>query len=137
MAAFVLRDASIVINSVDLSNRCTKVEIKSKRNMEDNTTMGATGLGRLPGLRDEGITATFKQDLAAAEVDQTLTPLYENGTAFTIVIKASSAAVSTTNPKWTATCYLEQYNPIGGDVGSVAETDVQFTVDGVWVRATS
>lgn len=137
MAAFVLRDASIVVNGVDLSNRCTKVELASKRSMEDNTTMGATGMGRLPGLRDEQITATFKQDLAAAEVDQTLTPLYENGTAFTVVIKATSAATSTTNPKWTATCYLEDYKPISGSVGSVAETDVTFTIDGVWVRATS
>lgn len=137
MAKFVLRDASVVVNAVDLSDHVASVEINMSAEDVATTAMGATGVTRLPGLRDESFTITWRQDFAAAEVDATLFPLYSGGTSHTVVVKPTSAAVGATNPTFTGTCYLLEYAPLSGEVGSVADSDTTFVVDGVITRATS
>lgn len=137
MAHLVLTDASVVVNGVDLSDHVSEVSLETSRNIEEDTAMGATGVSRLAGLRDESITLTMRQDFAAAEVDATLWPLYSAGTAFTVVVKPTSAAVGATNPTFTATCLIEEYSPVSGEVGSVLDTEITMPVDGVIVRATS
>lgn len=135
MAKFVLKDASIVVNSVDLSDHCVSVEMSMSAEDVPTTAMGATGVTRLPGLRDESINVTWRSDFAAAKVDATLAPLYTGGTSHVVVVKPTSAAVSATNPKYTATCYLLEFSPVSGEVGSVADVETTFVVDGVTVRA--
>ena len=99
--------------------------------------MGAEGMQRLAGLRDESIDVAFRQDFAAAQVDATLWPLYSGGTSFTVEIRPTSAAVGAGNPKWTGTCLIAEYTPVDGSVGDVAGADVTFEVDGVLTRATA
>ena len=135
MAKFILRDASVVVNSVDLSDHVESVEVQMGRDDVTNTSMGAQGVGRLPGLRDESFTVTWHQDFAASKVDATLTGLYTAGTSHTVVVKATSAAVSATNPSWTGTCYLLDYPPVSGSVGDSATSDTTFVVDGIITRA--
>lgn len=137
MAHLVLRDASVVLNGVDLSDHVAEVALETSRNIEDDTAMGASGMSRLAGLRDESISLTMRQDFAASEVDATLWPLYDAGTAFTAVIKPTSAAVSATNPSYTATVIIEEYAPLSGDVGSVLDAEITLSVDGVITRATA
>lgn len=135
MAKFVLVNASITVNGVDLSDHCRSVEINQSAADVEATCMGATGVGRLQGLRDESFVVTWAQDFASSKVDATLNALYSAGTAHTVVVKATSAAVSATNPKWTATCLLLDYNPIAGKTGDLAEAPTTFKVDGVITRA--
>lgn len=135
MAKHMIRDASLVVNGVDLSAHTKSVEISSSAEDVNVTAMGATGVQRVPGLRDESLSVTWLQDYAAAKVDATLSPLYTGGTSFTVVVKPTSAAVSATNPSFTATCYLLEYQPIAGEVGSAHEVESTFVVDGVWTRA--
>lgn len=137
MAHLVLRDASVVVNGVDLSDHVSEVALGTSRNIEEDTAMGANGVSRLAGLRDESITLTMRQDFAAAEVDATLWPLYSGGTAFTVVVKPTSAAVGATNPTFTATCLIEEYAPLSGSVGDVLDAEISLAVDDVIVRATS
>lgn len=136
MAKFVLKDASIVVNSVDLSDHCASVEISMSAEDVVTTAMGATGVTRLPGLRDESFNVTWRSDFASAKVDATLAPLYTGGTSHTVVVKPTSAGVSATNPTYTGTCYLLEFSPIAGEVGSVADVETTFVVDGVITRAT-
>ena len=137
MAHLVLRDASVVVNGVDMSDHFAEIALETSRNIEEDTAMGAEGVSRLPGLRDESITGTLRQDFAASEVDATFWPLYSAGTAFTVVVKPTSAAVSATNPSFTATCLIEEYSPLSGEVGSVLDAEITMPVDGVITRATS
>jgi len=137
VAKFVLKDASVVVNSVDLSDHVASVEISMGAEDVATTAMGATGVTRLPGLRDESITVTWRSDFAAAKVDATLAPLYTGGTPHTVVVKPTSAAVSATNPTYTGTCYLLEFAPIAGGVGDVADVETTFVVDGVITRATA
>jgi hypothetical protein len=50
MASFVLTNAYVKINSVDLSDHVRSVKINYSAETPDNTAMGATTHSRLPGL---------------------------------------------------------------------------------------
>jgi hypothetical protein len=127
MAIHVLRNATIVVNSVDLSDHCSSVTIETSFDEAEAPTFGATYRTRLQGLGDANITAHFHQDYAAGSVDTTLWPLSQSGATFPVVVKPTSSAVSATNPSYTMTAVLTSYNPIDGEVGDVSGTDVTFT----------
>lgn len=137
MAKLVYLDCYLVVNGVNLSNRASSVEIQSQQEDVDLTAFGADGKQRGMGLKDEQVTVTYKQDFAAANVDATNWPLYQNRTAFTIEVRPTSGAVSATNPKWTGTAYLAEYTPIAGSIGEGAEAEVTYLIDGVLTRATA
>ena len=130
-----IANPTITVNGVDLSDHARAVEINQSAADVDTTCMGETGVTRMQGLRDESFVVTWAQDFAASKVDATLNALYTAGTAHTVVVKATSAAVSATNPKWTATCVLLDYNPIAGSPGDLTEAPTTFKVSGIIVRA--
>lgn len=136
MAKHILRDAYVLINSVNLSDHVESVEVGWKISDEEVTTMGASGKSRLAGLEDNDIKVNWLQDYAAASVDATLAPLVR-AAAFPIEIRPTSAAVSATNPKFTANVVLTDYSPVAGDVGSAHKVSTSFVVDGVITRATA
>jgi hypothetical protein len=137
VAKMVFTNGYVLVNGVDLSDHAVSIEVDGKAEDIETTSMGAAGKGRLPGLRDEAIKIKWRQDFAASKVDATLAPLYTGGTSFAIEIRPVNSARSTTNPAYTATVYLLDYNPIAGEVGKVLDVDTTFTVDGVMLRQTS
>ncbi|WP_055563604.1 hypothetical protein [Streptomyces atriruber] len=126
MAKLVLRDCSIVVNSVDLSDHVSSVEITLVKDEIETTNFSGQGRERVAGLKDDAITVNFQQDFAAGEVNATLYPLWNNETEFTVVVKPTASAVSVSNPSYTATCILLEYQPLSGDVGDLSETEVTF-----------
>lgn len=139
MAVQVLKNCSVVINGVDLSDHCSKVTIATTYNEVDVTAFGANFKQIVQGLGDASITADFFQDYAASSVDATLWPLNNSGSIFPIVVKPSSVAVSASNPSYTMQAVLTDYNPIDGAVGDVTNTSVKFSNSGTAgvVRATA
>jgi len=136
MANFVLKDASIVIGGVDLSNHCKSVSISYDAESQDNTVMGDTTRSMIGGLLNYGIEAEFTQDYASGSVDATLFPLV--GTTAVVVIKATSGAVSATNPKFTATALITAFSPVTGSVGDLAVSSCTMVPGGsTLARATS
>ncbi len=137
MAKFINRDISVTVNSVNLSTHAFSVEITGEKDQIDVSGFSSSGAREyLPGNQDDTIVVSFLQDFAAALVDATLWPLFLNNTTFPVVIKPTSAAVSATNPTYTATCALYTYSPLNGELGSRSETQVTFKVaTGVIVRA--
>jgi len=135
MAEIVLKDASVVVNSVDLSSRVSSVTINYSAEILDKTAMGANSRSRIAGLKDFSIDVEFNQDYATSNVDATLFPLV-GAAAFSIVVKPTSGAVSTTNPSYSGNVLLESYSPIAGGVGELEKTSVTFPGDGDLTRAT-
>jgi hypothetical protein len=135
MSVSVLKDAYVVLNSVNLSAMVKSVTIKDDVEAHDVTTMGQTAKIEAPGLYAPGLSITFKQDRAAGALDATLTAI--RGTTAAIEIRPSSASVSATNPKWTATVFVKSYNPIGGNIGEYEDAPVEFGMATGWTRATS
>lgn len=135
MATFVLTDASVVINAVDLSDHVRQVTLNVEADGQEDTAMGDSWRSRLGGLKDSSVEIEFNQDFAASEVDATLWPLF--GTTTTVTIKPTSSAVSATNPSFSGSMLLTEYPPLDGSVGDVATTSVTFEGAGTITRATA
>lgn len=125
MAQMVLKDASITINSVDLSDKSNSVELNYEVEAVEVTAFGGNR-SFIGGLQNNSVTIEFMQDFAATEVEATIFPLV--GTQTTIVIKPTSGAVSSTNPSYTITgAYLASHTPVSATVGELAMTSLTFT----------
>lgn len=135
MATFHFNDASITINSVDLSDHATSVDVSTDVNILDDTHFGDDWEGKIPGMRSWSATVNFSQDFAASEVDATLWAA--DATAVTCVFKPTSDAVGSTNPSFTGTAIVSYGGPLQGQVGSKASTSVTLTGSGALTRATS
>ena len=129
MAAFVFKDAVLVVNSVDLTLFSNSITLNYSAELQDASCFGVDTRINLAGLKDWSIDVTFKQDFAAAAVDATLFPLV-GAVAFPITLKPTSAAISATNPEFQGTAVLGTYNPFGGSVGDLAAATVTFNPGG-------
>jgi hypothetical protein len=138
MAKQILRDCDIVVNAVNFSDHVSSVEINASKDDIDTTSFDGSGRERKAGLQDNSFVINFQQDFAASEVDATLWPLWNGETEFTVTIKPTTAAVSTTNPSYSGTCILLEYSPLNGSTGELSETSVTFPVQrGTFARATA
>lgn len=135
MAIFVLTDAAVTINAVNLSGLVRKVTVKTMADDKDATAMGATYHARLGGLKDWTVDVEFNQDFNTSQADATLFPIL--GTSVTVTAKSSSAANSTTNPQYSGSAILKEYSPIDNAVGDLAVTKASFVGAGTLTRLTS
>lgn len=124
MAKFVLKDAFISVDAINLSDHCSSVTIETTFDEVDLTGFGATYKQIGQGLGDATITLNVFQDFQAASVDATLWPLSQSGASFNVIVRATSAAASPTNPQYNMTGVLLNYSPIAGDIGAAATTPV-------------
>lgn len=135
MAQIVLTDASVTVNSVDLSDHVTQVVINYDGDQVEITAMGDTSHKFTGGLYNITCSVDFQQDFAASSVDATLSALVNTTT--TVVIKPTSGAVAADNPSFTlADTYVSGYQALNGSVGDLSTTSVEF-VGGTLTRATS
>lgn len=132
MAVFVLTDAAVTINAVNLSGLVKKVTVKTTADDKDSTAMGATYKARLGGLKDWTMDVEFNQDFGASQVDATLFPLL--GTNSTVTAKSTSAANSATNPQFSGTALLKGYTPLQNTVGDLAAATANFVGAGTLSR---
>lgn len=138
MAKIILTNCFIDVNGTDFSDHASSVEISASKDDIDTTSFDGSGRERKAGLQDNSFTINFQQDFAAGEVDAVLWPLWNNETEFTVTVRPTSAAVSSTNPSYSGTCILLEYSPLNGAVGELSETEVTFPVQrGTFARATA
>lgn len=136
MAKQTLLLSYIALNSTDLSNYCSKIELSAEVADEDATTFGSGGWNEvLAGLRSFELALTFKQDVAASAIDSIMWALF--GTVVTFEARMNNAVVGTSNPKYTGSVLVKEWTPINGSVGDVAEVDVTYPGSGALARATS
>ena len=135
MAKLVLTNPSIVIGSTDLSNYVTSVTLDTKYDIVETTAFGDTAKKRVAGLADNSISLEFQQDFASSAVEATIYPLL--GTAATIAIKPVNTTVSTTNPSYSVSAVVAEWQPLKGGIGQLATASVTWPVSGAITKATS
>lgn len=135
MPSFVLTDARIEINAVNMSPFCTSATLKLEVDDQEDTAFGDTYRSRVPGLKDWSCDFDFNSDFAASAVDQTLWPLF--GTSVSIKIRPTSGSISATNPEYSGQVLVTEYTPIDGGVGDLATTKVSWPGNGTLSRATT
>ena len=125
MAVFLNNGVVVTFNSVDLSPYVTSVTVNQSFDELEVTAMGDTAHKFAKGLEASTITLDFLNDNAAATVIPTLRAAY--GTTVTLVIKQSTAAVSATNPSYTASVLVNNLQNINGAVGDISSQSITFT----------
>ena len=86
MAVFVLSDASVTINTIDLSSYVTSVTFTYEKDAVETTAMGASGHVMIGGLQNLSVALEMNNDQAASKTLETLWSATGSG-ANTLVIK--------------------------------------------------
>jgi hypothetical protein len=126
MAVLSLKDATITINSVALSDHANSVTVNYEIDSIEVTAFGSGGHTFAGGLQNNSVEIALMQDFATSNVEATVYPLV--GTTTTLVIKPTSSAVGATNPSYTiSNAFLASHTPVAGAVGELAMTTLTFT----------
>jgi hypothetical protein len=125
MAVFAFTDASVVINTINLSTYVTSVTVNYEKDSVETTAMGASGHVFTGGLQNLSVTVEFNNDQAAASVLETLWSATGSGSN-TLVIK--NLSTGTPNPTFTiSNAYLAASTPVNGAVGELSKQSITFT----------
>jgi len=135
VAKFVATDYDITIGGTDFSASLAAVTLDVSADEQETTAFGDSFRSRIGGLKDASVSLDFHQDFGAASVDATLWPLL-GGTA-QIVVKPTSSSASATNPSYTFTALVTQYQPFASNVGDLATLSVTWPVTGAVTRGTA
>lgn len=118
MAKNILRNASLKVNGVLLSDHTKKVATNFKWDRVETSAMGSIYKNYLLGLADASITCDFYNDTAAGSVYATLQPLAGSNTPFEVeVIQDSTLSTSATNPRLIMWSVLDGFDFVNGEVG--------------------
>lgn len=138
MAKHVLYNASVVVNSVDLSDHVESVTYEEGIEGQRADAMSETQKYEMPGLIEiSDITVNFYQDYAASKVYATIHPLVVARSTFTVTVKADAGANATTNPAFSITCFVRKAPFVSGSHGERHMSQVTFAPAGVQSIATS
>jgi len=135
MAAFMLYNCSVVVNSIDLSDHVTSITFTENAAELETTAMGDSNVTLIGGLKSGSIDLEFNQDMQASETQATIRGLL--GTVTTVVIKSDASAVSAANPSWTFSALVTEWPSVNGAVGELATATVSWPLSGAVVEATS
>lgn len=135
MAVFSFTDGRVELNANVLSTYVTSASLEISGDELESTAMGATYRSRIGGLKDWSVSLEFNQDVAASALDSIIFPLLN--TVVTIKLRATSSAIGTSNPEYSGSVLVSQWNPFGNAVGELAKVSVQWPGAGTLSRATS
>jgi predicted secreted protein len=135
MPKFAATDFNVLINGANFSTSLNSVELTLSADDLETTAFGGEWRTRIAGLKSGSITLNFMQDFGSASVDATLYPIF--GSNATVVIKPTSATVSSTNPAYTAVALVTAYSPYSSSVGDIATLSVTWPTTGTVTRATA
>lgn len=140
MARLVLTDAYVVLASTDISQYVTSVTLSSTLDVVETTGMSSTSRTRVAGLRDNQVVLEFNQDFASGALETLIYPsdaTTKIGTAVAMTIKPTSAATSATNPSYSFSALITEWQSVSGSVGELATVSVTWPISGAITKATS
>ena len=135
MSTFMLSNASVTINSVDLSSYVTSITLSQSADSLEDTAMGDTSRSYIGGLKSGSVDIEFNADFAASKTEATIFPLV--GTSTAVVVKPVDASVSATNPSYTFNAICTEWDTLNGSVGEIATHSVSWPITGAITKATS
>lgn len=124
MANLVFSDAYVAFNSTALSTATQHVDISFTRTTVDDTVMGANTKSNFPSLRDWKANITFAQDFDASNMDAICYTLFNASSTqnrFLLEFRPTSAAVTSSNPRYTGYGMIADYSPMDGNVGDFGQ----------------
>ena len=122
MAIFVLTDASVTVNTVNLSTYVTSVTLNYEKDAIETTAMTATGHVFVGGLQNLSVSLEMQNDEAAAKTMETLFAATGSGSN-TLVVKNTATGATFT----CSNMFLQSSTPVNGSIGELATQSITFT----------
>ena len=129
MAALVLTNAYITINSVNLSDHIASVTLTTADDVIETTAFGSTARTRVAGLADNSVTLEFNQDYATSALEATIYPTLGTGVSMTV------RPVAGVSPAYSFTALVSEWTPLNGAVGELATASVTWPISGVITKS--
>lgn len=146
MAKFAATDLSITVDGLDISDYCFSVDTPDAKDQIDVSGFNPTGSREfVPGTRDQTITLGVLQDFAATSsgtvvaIHAKLNTLYTTSSAFLVTLKPTSGALGASNPKFSGTAQMYEYDGLNAQLNNRAEITVTLrpASGAVWAWATA
>jgi hypothetical protein len=128
MAIQTIYNAKVMVNSVDLTSRCTQAVVHDGHETKDATCMGNTYRVFRPGLGTPSFDLTFKNDPASGSVESTLRGLITiTSTGVPIYVRKYNATRTTDNPEYYMDgVYDGDLTSMNDSIGELAEISAKF-----------
>lgn len=124
----IYKNIHITVNGVNLSSSLRGLTFTQGVEQQEATAHGDNWRFFEAGLQTGSVTAQFWQDYSADGVDDTISGLLSDADGFVVVIIPNGDTVSATNPSFTATMNIENYERFSGEVGDKAICSVDFAL---------
>lgn len=138
MATYVITSEYVAIDGTDMSAYVKSASLEINADSVEFTTMASSGAREFKiGLKAGTLNVEFNQDFAntATLPDQKLWGIFNTGTNVTFEVRPTSAAVGTTNPKYTGSLVPVGYSPLTGSVGDASTVSISWPTSGAVSRA--
>lgn len=123
MAKEVLRNVSVVVNGVNLSDHASSCTLEDTAEEVDFTSFGPNGYREFgQGLKDATVTVAFFNDHATGSVADVLQPLYKTGGTFDLKVGPEAGGTII----YTMRSRLYSQPILSGAVGEANTIDVSF-----------
>ena len=128
MAVVTLTGAMVLIATTDISDHVKEVTVDDARDENDDTVVSMTAQSKTGGLPTPSITLKMRQDYAATKTHELIKAAINVSTA--VVVRATTAIRSGTNPEFQFTGKVLQYQPFAGQAGQFQEPTIKFEPTG-------
>ena len=133
MAKLVLTNSVVTLNGTDISSDVAAITLSTTAAEVPTTNFSSGGaVTRVAGLIDNSVTLSLHNEYSS--VEGLVYPLV-GSTAVTMVIKSSTAAVSTANPSYTFSVLCTEWTPVNGAVGELNTADVTWPISGTITKS--
>lgn len=134
MAIFMNNNVVVVLGATTISDHVSSITLNREVDAVEITAMSDTDHVFLKGLNANSVTIEFFNDFAASSVNSIIDDAM--GTYLNLRLVPVSGTVTSTNPSYTMSCFIQQWQPINGAVADVATASVTWPVKSL-TKATS
>lgn len=134
MAAQVLRDAVVTIGGLDLANYARSVTINYTNELLESTGFGDTARTYVKGFAEWNCSIDFWEDLSDNGLSENIYTWAVAGDPVAITIRASSGAISATNPEYQGNVLFTSVPLFSAQVGAIAGGTLNLQGSGTLTR---
>lgn len=148
MARIVLTDVDVELNGQPIGEYISSVTLNTPEDVVETTAFGPVGARtRTSGLKDHSVALEFHNDFASGAMESIIDGI-GIGQLTNLVIKPTSAAISSTNPAYRADnsgsgatkagqVLVSEWTPLNGAVGELSTVSVTWPISGQIVKDTT
>ena len=126
MAIFMNNNVVVILGGTTISDHVSSVTLNREVDAVEITSMSDTDHVFLKGLNSNAVTLEFFNDFATSSVNSIIDDAM--GTYLNLKLIPVSGTVTSTNPSYTMSCFIQQWQPISGTPQDVATASVTWPV---------